>query len=103
MGYDANVTAETMNPVDNINLRVQLPEKIRLERCLVSQFGRQDTEIQFRKNKDWVEVTLPKLDAYAIVSFTDDKAVDVARRAAEKQRELDRKKVKQLANQYNLY
>ena len=103
LNYDADVARGRMKPVEDIELGVQLPAKLRLQRCLVSQFGAEDREIPFKKDGKWVKVKLDRLHGYAIVSFTDKNGIEIARRAAENRRRVDREMVKRIAQKYNLY
>jgi len=103
LNYDVDIAGETITPVENVRLRVRLPEKFRLTRCLLSQFGQDDQEIEYERQGDEVIVTLAKLESYAIVSLTDARSIETTQKVAQRRRQVDRQKVKQLAKRYNLY
>lgn len=103
LNYDADVRSESINTVSNVPVRVKLPRSIKLERCVLSQFGQEDQTLEYERDGQWIEVTVPKLEAYAIVSFTDENSIEMARAAAEQRRAADREYVKQIAHQLDLY
>lgn len=103
LNYDADVVGERMNAVESVRVQVRLPETLKVTRCLLSQYGQEDREIEFERTGDTARVTIPTLEAYAILSFTDDRAFDIAKRAAERRIEMDRKQVRKIAHEHDLY
>ena len=92
-----------MTPATDILFRVRVPERLRIQRCIVSAFGEPDREITFHRDDKGVSIHLPELHSYTIVSFTDGDSIETTQREAEKRRELDRVQVRQLAQQFDLY
>jgi hypothetical protein len=103
LNYQVNVRAETIAPASSILVRATLPKSFKVERCVLSQYGQPDQTLAFNRQGEWIEVTVPSLDAYAIVSFTDRDSIEKTKQAAEIRRAQDREYVKRIAHQLNLY
>lgn len=101
--FDVDIPGNRINPVKDIPVAVRLPDGFRLERCVVSQYGRSDETLKYQRRGEDVEVILPQLDAYAIISFTDRDSIETTRSMMERRRAEDRERVKALANRYDLY
>lgn len=103
LNYEADPRGDHIAPVGPIAVRVLLPEDAPAERCVLSRFDRPDEEIPFRREGRIVELVVPELEGYAIVSLTDEDAIERVRSEAEARREADREHVRRMARRFNLY
>ncbi len=103
VNFDADLQRDAYKPVANIPVALLVLDGFRVSRCLLSRFGRPDEEIEFRQNGDSVEATVPELESYAIISFTDDDSIEKTQQRMELRRQEDRREVQALAERFDLY
>jgi hypothetical protein len=103
LNYDADIRSERIQAVSNVPVRVKLPRSVKLARCILSRYGQQDQILDYERDGSWIAVTVPRLEAYAIISFTDEDSIERTRAAAEQRRAADREYVKQISQQLDLY